>query len=329
MAVLTDDIKKDIALIYVGVFGRAPEGEGLNYWVEQFQANNWSLRELAENMYIAALEYPGYENLSDPKNLVEAVYQNVLGKTSFADYDGDGVIDNDWWVDQINKGLVTPGKLIADILYAAITQYSDDPATKTLLNRAEVAVYAAEKMPKADINGDNVPDFDVFKEFIANVTDDPNTVQQAMQQVDEYINKGQEFTLTTQVDEIVGTPKNDVINAVVSSQSSENTLNPDDKIDGGDGTDTINITVKGNFNGFSNTGYLKNVEVINLTNESVIPRTFSAKGIEGAQKYVIDASKAAINLSDLGDLNAEIYLKNQKSGTFGILRKWCNRWNFR
>jgi len=323
-----DTPEKKIAAIYVAVFGRAPEGEGLEFWknvynqlLEQLGDETTALIVLAEEMIKAASQYPGYENITDPAVLVEAVYQNVLGKTSYQDDDGDGMIDNEWWVQAIAEGRATLGTVVYEILKAAVEQYPDHPATKTLLNRVEVALYVAQKIQTADINGDgkiDEADFEVFKNIIQQVTDDPATVEQAMQEVDNFVNKGQEFTLTTQADEIIGTDKNDVINGVVSSLASENTLNPDDKIDGGAGTDTLNLTVKGNFTGFSDNGYLKNVEIVNLVNDSTIPRTFSAKGVEGVEKYVIDATKATVNLSNLPDLNAEVYLKNQASGTFTI-----------
>ena len=314
MAIL-GSLEKDVAALYVAIFGRAPEGEGLNYWVNLAQQNNWSLAQLADAMIEAAKQYPGYENIDDPQTLVEALYQNVLGKTYQDDPDGIN-----FWVSKIQEGL-DKGSVVEAILQTAIEQYPNHPATKTLLNRVDVALYTAQKIPTADINGDgqvDQNDLTQFHDFVVKTTDDPTTVQLVEQEVDNIVNKGQEFDLTTNPDEIVGTPKNDFINAVVSSLDVENTLNPDDKIDGGDGTDTINIDVKGNFSGFSSTGYLQNVEIVKLTNTSTIPRTFSTQGIKGAQEYIIDASQAPINISDLDNTNSIIYLQNQKSGTFTV-----------
>jgi len=35
--VILGSLEKDIAALYVSIFGRAPEGEGLNYWVNLAQ----------------------------------------------------------------------------------------------------------------------------------------------------------------------------------------------------------------------------------------------------------------------------------------------------
>jgi len=47
---------------------------------------------------------------------------------------------------------------------------------------------------------------------------------------------------------------------------------------------------------------MKNVETVDLTNDTTAAFNFSAKGITGATKYSIDATKASITLSDLAKL---------------------------
>lgn len=166
---LTGDSRKDVAVIYVGVFGRAPEKQGLDYWVNQMQQNGWDLKQLAENMYNAAIQYTGYEQLSNTDYLVETLYENILGKTKQDDPDGIN-----YWKTQIETGHTTKGKAIADIIYAAITQYANNPATKTLLNRADVAIQVAEKFDNADIDNNGKlddSDFEVFKDIVKAVKD--------------------------------------------------------------------------------------------------------------------------------------------------------------
>ncbi len=123
---------------------------------------------------------------------------------------------------------------------------------------------------------------------------------------------GETYTLTTGQDQITGTQYNDTFNAVVSSLSSENTLNANDQIDGGKGDDVMNIDLKSSFAGFDSTGYIKNIETIKLTNDSVIDRTFDAKNITGVQKYVLNGgdNKTAINLSDLAAAGITVAVQN-------------------
>jgi hypothetical protein len=126
---------------------------------------------------------------------------------------------------------------------------------------------------------------------------------------------GDTFTLTAGTDTTTGTANNDTIDGVVSALTADNTLNPTDVIDGGEGTDTANVVLNTNFAGFSTAGSLKNVETVNLTSSS-IARTFDASGITGVESYNIDASTAAV--SQLTDLAATVAvnLSNQASGTF-------------
>lgn len=131
-------------------------------------------------------------------------------------------------------------------------------------------------------------------------------------------NPGTTFTLTTGVDTVNGTAKDDIVNGVASSLSSEGTLNAGDKIDGAAGLDTLNVAMKGNFSGFSGDGFMKNVEVVNLTSDSTIARTFDSTGATGITEYNIDAAKAAVNLSNVADLASTISVKSQASGAFTV-----------
>ncbi|RUM29073.1 MAG: hypothetical protein DSY42_07195 [Aquifex sp.] len=319
MAVLTDDIKKDIALIYVGVFGRAPEGEGLKYWEMKQQIYGWDLRTLAENMYQAAFTYSGYERLSDSLILVTEVYKNVFGKTYEDDPEGIA-----YWVRQLEEGNVTPGKLIADILYAAVTQYPDDPATKTLLNRAEVAVYVAQKVQDPDINKDGKVDdndFQVFKNFIADVTDDRTTVDAAKQHVDEVVGGpvSNVIQMTTGPDNIVGTPGDDIIVGAVYSRSETSTYQTGDIVDGGDGNDTLQVSIASDFNGGAAGARIPLVTVKNV--EKVV--FYDNLGVnipldlyQGVQEiYVKNSSTGASSLQNI-PLNVKVYLEG--TGGFNL-----------
>lgn len=76
---------------------------------------------------------------------------------------------------------------------------------------------------------------------------------------------------------------------MVSSLSSEATLQAVDSIDGGEGNDTLTLDAKGGFTGFT-TGFVKNVETITIGNTSTIDRTISTKGITGATTYNLNAT---------------------------------------
>jgi hypothetical protein len=124
--------------------------------------------------------------------------------------------------------------------------------------------------------------------------------------------EGTTTALTTETDTLVGTDANDTFSGVISSLSSEKTLNADDTIDGGAGTDTLNLDMKGNLSALK--GSIKNVENINLTNSTTITRTFDATHISDVTKYTIDGAKG-VNLSNLSDAGIEVSLKGVQANS--------------
>ncbi len=125
-----------------------------------------------------------------------------------------------------------------------------------------------------------------------------------------------QHTLIQGAETFVGTDANDTIEGVASSLAADRTLDAGDNIDGGEGADTLNIDMEGNFTGFTaDVGGLKNVETVNLTNEGTIARSFAAVGVEGVETYNLTG---AINLSGLAATDATINLAGRASGTTTI-----------
>ncbi len=120
-------------------------------------------------------------------------------------------------------------------------------------------------------------------------------------------------------DEIFQSTEGDnTIEAVSSSLSSARTLDADDNLDGGDGEDTLNVDMQGNFTGFSEDGGLQNLETVALTNSGSIARTFDASGVTGVEEYVLNNGNAAVNLADLIDAGAQITVNDQASGNLTV-----------
>lgn len=103
------------------------------------------------------------------------------------------------------------------------------------------------------------------------------------------------------------TSLDDTINGATAALPGDNTLNPGDRIDGGGGSDTLNVNMSAGFSGFSGVGYLKNVENVNLTNAAAGPHTFSAAGISGVENYTLNGQ---ISLTDLASTAAAVSINN-------------------
>lgn len=133
---------------------------------------------------------------------------------------------------------------------------------------------------------------------------------------------GDTLTLTTGKDVLSPTAEDpafrttadaDVINGEVKT-SSTSTLNAGDQIDGGAGMDTLNVAMHNNFTGFTD-GFMKNVEVVNLTNAGSKAYSFSTKNMEGVETYNL---KGAVNLKDVASTDAAVNLADLASGAMSV-----------
>ena len=302
MAILSD-LKHDISAIYAGVFGRLPDGEGLSYWEFQASDNNWDTSALAENMLAAAIQYSGYESLSDPFTLVTTVYENMLGK-SYSD-DPDGI---KYWVDQIKSGATTMGKVIADILYAAVTQYPNETATLTLEKRAEAGIKFADLYKDADVDHNGKvesSDINVFKSALESVssTTDVDTWIQGYQAP----HTGQTFTLTDKIDTIQGTGYDDII---IGDNSGTATAQIGDVINGGEGTDTLKLYAYAN-GLLPQITSVENVELYNFS--GAIINTTPNSDVEKITFSLLTGARTINYLS-----TQEIDLVNDNAGTLTL-----------
>lgn len=133
---------------------------------------------------------------------------------------------------------------------------------------------------------------------------------------------GDTLTLTTGKDVLSPTAEDpafrttadaDVINGEVKTPSTS-TLNAVDQIDGGAGMDTLNVAMHNNFTGFTD-GFMKNVEVVNLTNAGSKAYSFSTKNMEGVETYNL---KGAVNLKDVASTDAAVNVADLASGAMSV-----------
>jgi hypothetical protein len=326
--------KENVAQLYVAMFERVPEKEGFDAWYNAAIENNWGLGELAQSMLTAAEQvvntsdeyaeiYPQYVNVNSSseesvRDIIENVYQTLFNK-SYTD-DPVGI---DTWVKSVTEDGQSIGNVVASITTIANQLASDsnlDEDTKkavdTYKNKVDVALYGAEEIDSADIDKDGKVEPEDLKELqepLELVNDTPESVEAAKEKVEELAQEI--FDLTPADEVIVGTEKDDIFNGVVSTSSSDKTLSSADKIDGEDGTDTLNINLMSSFSGFT-TGGVTNVENIVLTNTSTISRSFNSDGIEGAESYTLNSETKEISALTNLEKSVAITINDQAKGSF-------------
>jgi len=117
-------------------------------------------------------------------------------------------------------------------------------------------------------------------------------------------------------DNISGSAGNDIFTALNSALASVNTLHATDKIAGGDGIDTLQISQGTTWGGFTS-GSVTGVEVVELTNTTTdVPRDFNATGITGTTTYTLNASTGNYeNVTNIGTGLTTVNINGTKSTT--------------
>jgi hypothetical protein len=277
---------EDIAKLYVAYFNRAPDASGLIYWTQNSGLN--SLDEIAHSFADQEETHNKYPDTLTDAEFVNTIYNNLFGR----DAEKAGL---DYWVEQLKKGNVDRPHMIEAVTYGA--QDGDEGNDKTILeNKTKVALYyAVEKALEG-------AEFDLSK-----VTDDEQSVTDAEAEIDELA--PQTLELTTGSDELTGGPSGDTFVAVASALSSEKTLQGGDKLDGGDGEDTLQIKASTDFGGMSS-GYVKNIEVVDISNKKSTLLDFSVKGMESLETIKADTGDKDLNIRNIGNEGVNVDIRN-------------------
>lgn len=249
---ITVQMREQVSQLYVALFGRAPDGEGLGYWVGQLDAGK-TMVDVANTMYATAPARVLYPSFLTNQEIIGNFYTNVLGRTA----DAEGLA---FWTAKLNAAGATAGSVIAEMINIVANYSGTDPAGLTsqalFNNKVAVAQWYGEQ--NGNIAGANT--------VLTAVTSDPASVDAAKTGGAQ---SGETFMLTKDVEVVTGTSGNDTIRGVVTdaSDDTKNTLNQLDEINGGAGTDTLKIS--NSAAGAIKLPTLNSVEVVELSSTDI------------------------------------------------------------
>ena len=115
---VTTLMRTQVTQLYVSLFGRAPESDGLGYWVAQLDAGA-SFVKIAGDMYAVPAARVIYPSFLTNAEIVTKFYTNVLGRAP----DADGLA---YWTAQMNTK--TKGQVITDMITAVVGYAGTDAA---------------------------------------------------------------------------------------------------------------------------------------------------------------------------------------------------------
>ncbi|OUV02328.1 MAG: hypothetical protein CBC42_05930 [Betaproteobacteria bacterium TMED82] len=296
--------------MYIAYYQRPADPAGLQYWQDQLTANGGG--EAGWNAIAAAFaNAPESQALFGSQTLAQkisaiylAAFERAAADTEVAFWEASGFND-------------------AQIAFAVVNGAQNDDLT-TVNNKVD---YAEAFVSTLDPAGTGVGPF-AFQYTDASLgrtlldpitsTTDVSTATVATQ-VTATLPSIVTVSLTSGADTITPTTNAaEQITAAIGGASP--TLGRDDSIDGGSASDSINISMDGNFLlGFS-TGFMKDVETVTLgaTTSSVTPKQFNFTGTSGVETINVDASNAVINLSNISDTGITVNLSGQATNSFDI-----------
>ncbi|MFZ5485782.1 MAG: DUF4214 domain-containing protein, partial [Pseudomonadota bacterium] len=306
---ITTQMRTDVSQLYVALFGRAPDGEGLGYWVSQLDAGK-SIVDIANAMYGTAPARTYYPSYLTNQEIVGNFYTNVLGRTA----DAEGLA---YWTDKLNAAGATPGSVIAEIIGVVANYTGTDPAglksAALFQNKVQVAQWYGEQ--NGNIAG--------ATSILSGVTEDPATVEAAKT---GGVQSGQTFTLTNGTDVATANVFNAPMVFVPDGSDRILSLQDEDVLTGiaGRTDNTLNVTM-GNINAdegttATTTPVLNNIQNINIdwtgNTNTLDLRNADATQAVNVKRVTSDAT--AVTVDNIGTPAADFRVANTASDDVAV-----------
>lgn len=314
MAVTTQQ-RAQVSQLYVSMFGRAPDGEGLGFWVNKMAAGA-TMAQVSDQMYATAPARSFYPDFLTNQEIIGRFYTNVLGRTA----DTEGL---NYWTAKLNAAGATPGSVIEQMIGIVAGYTGTDAAglesQKLFNNKAAVALHYGEA--NLGINDATT--------ILSTVTSDAATVTAANTVIDATAaGSAGSFTLTNGTD--VATASVFTAGQVYTPGGDDriNSLQDEDQLTGTAGTtDRIDATL-GNANdngGRIITPKMTGIEVINtaFTGSNAASAVFALdlQDATGQTEVNITRISQAVNAAEVGNIMttaSKLSLANTNANLTGV-----------
>ena len=280
MAVTNEQVTE----LYVAYFERAPDADGLAYWVND---SGLTIEQISASFFDQPETQAKYPETMGSAEYIETIYQNVFDRSA----DAAGAV---YWASELDSGNIQRSEMVMAVVNGAIDTDTTKDAT-VLANKTAVGVDFAES---------GLNDVDQAIDVMSGVTAEADSVTEAKAKTDVYVEEASKYKLTTDIDDLAGTGMDDTFKGVISNVVDTATLTSGDKIDGGEGQDTLSLTGNGDASSIATT--LTSIETVQLRDASVAT-TLDAEAWSGVEKY------------DIGNISTNTTIENA-ANTFNAIK---------
>ena len=213
--------------IYIATFNRAPDADGLNYWLANITEQGWSIEDVAKSMFDSSEVAQYYPSSLSNGDFVDKIYNNLLNRNP--DIDG-----KNYWTSELDNGHISRNSMLLAVVNGVNSDTGSLADKQILENKKEIGINFAIT--------DGLNNIDLAKSSMQIVTSDISTVETAKDMQNAF-----KFSLDPTNVVIQGTDANDII----KSTSDKNyiytfagddvitTLNGDNYIKSAQGIDSI------------------------------------------------------------------------------------------
>ncbi len=282
--------------LYLSYFGRPPDFDGIQYYTSN---PAFTMASVAGG-FSASAESQALYGSTFGASQINAIYQNLFNR----DAEPAGLT---YWSQEVQAGRISAAGAALAIFQGA--QGADRTAAA---NKIQIATaFVGQLDTNAEIIGySGTAAAASARAFLRTVTDAAATVTTATSGLAAAVanavgigstapgaNGGQTYTLTTAVDTLTGTGGNDLF--VATSATTSPSFTASDTINGGNGTDTLNLTVDTNTANNVPAATATSVEIINVRNVSGNAQTIAAGNFTGATQINADRSTNQVDVTGL------------------------------
>ncbi len=161
----TPELQTELVKLYIATFNRAPDADGLKYWLNEMRKNNWTTERVAKSFFDQVETKNRYPESFTNSQFIDAIYQNILNRTA----DSAG---KEYWLGELENGRIKKDKFIIAIINGA-----KDEDKIFLSNRTDAGFYCAVDK---EIN-----DSQMVKDCVQGITKDPSSVDKVKLIIDE------------------------------------------------------------------------------------------------------------------------------------------------